>query len=30
MVIIAFFVVSGLMIALALAALGFQLYYIFT
>lgn len=28
--VIAFFVVSGLMIALALAAIGFQLYYLFT
>jgi hypothetical protein len=27
--IVAFFVISGLMIALALAALGFQIYYLF-
>jgi hypothetical protein len=28
--VVAFFIVSGLMIALALTALGFQLYYLFT
>ncbi len=27
--VVAFFVISGLMIALALTALGFQLYYLF-